>query len=288
MKTLAVQHSLADLSAVLNVSPSGYYSWLKRPESPRQQANTWLLMQVAAVHQESRQTYGSPRVTRALQARQVPCHENRVARIMRENGIKARQKTPFRPRTTHSRHDDPIAPNRLKEVGKPTQPDRIWVADITYIWTVEGWLYLAAVMDLCSRKILGWAAENQMETQLVREALKQALVDRRPAPGLLHHSDRGSQYASSAYHALLHSWKVLPSMSAAGNCYDNAAMEAFWSTLKTEAIHGRLFQTREEAKLAIFDYIETFYNRKRLHSALDFTSPVDFETQLTYNQNNRN
>lgn len=285
MKMLAAEHSIADLSVVLNVSPSGYYNWLKRPDSPRKRANTELLVQVAAVHQESRQTYGSPRVTRELQARQIRCSENRVARIMKKAGIKARQKTPFRPRTTDSRHDDPIAPNRLKEIEKPTQPNRVWVADITYIWTLEGWLYLAAVMDLCSRKILGWAAENHMETDLVREALKQALVDRRPAPGLLHHSDRGSQYASSAYNALLHSWQIVPSMSAAGNCYDNAAMEAFWSTLKTEAIHGKLFRTREEAKLAIFDYIETFYNRKRLHSALDFKSPVDFENQLTYNRN---
>jgi putative transposase len=208
--------------------------------------------------------------------------EKRVARIMRQNGIKARQKTPFRPRTTDSCHDDPIAPNRLKGAGKPAEPNTIWVADITYIWTLEGWLYLAAVMDLCSRKIVGWAAESHMETDLVREALKQALVDRRPAPGLLHHSDRGSQYASSAYGALLHSWQILPSMSAAGNCCDNAAMEAFWSTLKTEAIHGNFFRTREEARLALFDYIETFHNRKRRHSALDFKSPVDFEKTVHF------
>jgi transposase InsO family protein len=159
------------------------------------------------------------------------------------------------------------------------------VADITYIWTVTGWVYLAAVMDLCSRKIVGWTLSNSLEASLVKEALKQALITRRPAPGLLHHSDRGIQYTSSALRALLHSWKALASMSAKGNCYDNAAMEAFWSTLKTESVHGSHFQDLAEARLAIFDYIETFYNRKRLHSALGFKSPVEFEQQLTYNKN---
>lgn len=165
------------------------------------------------------------------------------------------------------------------------EPDRAWVADITYVWTVAGWVYLAAVMDLCSRKIVGWSIGKSLEASLVKEALKQALAVRRPAPGLLHHSDRGIQYASSAFQALLACYKILPSMSARGNCYDNAAMESFWSTLKSELLHGRVFQDLAQVRLAVFDYIEIFYNRKRLHSALGYQSPVEFEQQLNYKKN---
>jgi transposase InsO family protein len=170
----------------------------------------------------------------------------------------------------------------LKQRNPPTRPDQAWVADITYVWTVAGWVYLAAVMDLCSRKIVGWSIGESLETSLVEEALKRGLALRRPGPGLLHHSDRGIQYASSAFRALLHSWHIAPSMSGKGNCYDNAAMEAFWSTLKTEMIHQSHFESLAQARLAVFDYIETFYNRQRLHSALGFKSPVEFEQQLTY------
>jgi transposase InsO family protein len=285
IKTLAAQFSVQDLCELLEVSRSGYYQWLGRIPGAHQRANQQLLENIQRVYLESRQTYGSPRITQQLLRQEVLCSENRVARLMKRHGIRARQKRPFRPRTTDSHHPEPIAPNRLKQMRWPAQPDQAWVADITYVWTVAGWVYLAAVMDLCSRRIVGWCLGESLETTLVKEALKQALVGRRPAPGLLHHSDRGVQYASSAFRALLHSWKILPSMSGLGNCYDNAAMEAFWSTLKTELIHQCNFQNLQEARLAVFDYIETFYNRKRLHSALGFKSPVEFEQQLTYKNN---
>jgi transposase InsO family protein len=204
---------------------------------------------------------------------------------MRLHGIRAKQKRPFRPRTTDSRHVEGAAPNRLKQLSAPVRPDQAWVADITYVWTVAGWVYLAAVMDLCSRKIVGWSIRPSLETSLVKEALKQALAVRRPAPGLLHHSDRGIQYASSAFQALLHSQHIVPSMSAKGNCYDNAAMESFWSTLKSELLHDQSFQDLPQVRLAIFEYIEAFYNRRRLHSALGYQSPVEFEQHLTDKKN---
>jgi len=204
---------------------------------------------------------------------------------MKRHGIRAKQKRPFRPRTTDSRSVQSAAPNRLKELKAPVRLDQAWAADITYVWTVAGWVYLAAVMDLCSRKIVGWSLARSLETSLVKEALKQGLAMRRPDPGLLHHSDRGIQYASSAFQALLLTHEIIPSMSAKGNCYDNAAMEAFWSTLKAELIHDRCFRDLAEARLAIFDYIETFYNRRRLHSALGYKSPVEFEEQLNYKKN---
>lgn len=285
IEQLAAENSVKHLCQVLAVARSGYYQWLRRVPGPRKEANQQLLQIIQKVHLESRQTYGSPRITQQLLRQRIRCSENRVARLMKNHGIRARHKRPFRPRTTDSRHPEPIAPNRLKELSSPTRPNQAWVADITYVWTTAGWVYLAAVMDLCSRKIVGWSIGNSLETTLVKEALKQALVGRRPAPGLLHHSDRGIQYASSAFRALLHSWKIIPSMSGTGNCYDNAAMEAFWSTLKTELVHQSNFQHLQDARLAIFDYIETFYNRKRLHSALGFQSPVEFEQQTTYKNN---
>jgi len=285
MKTLASTYPLPDLAWALGVSRSGYYRWLKALESPRARAARQLIQQITEVHQQSRQTYGSPRVCALLRRHGVRTSENRVARLMRRAGLKARTKRAFRPRTTDSRHVHIPAPNRLLTAPPPSAPNEVWVADITYVWTRSGWAYLAAVMDLCSRKILGWSIGASLETSLVKEALQKALADRRPAAGLLHHSDRGSQYASSAFQALLHSWQVIPSMSALGHCYDNAAMESFWSTLKTELVHQRDFQDLAEARLAIFDYIETFYNRTRLHSALGFKSPVEFEQELTYKNN---
>jgi putative transposase len=196
-------------------------------------------------------------------------------------GERAFEKQAFRPKTTNSGHPHPIAPNRLKEAGRPKALNQVWVSDITYIATGQGWVYLAGVMDLCSRKIVGWACASHLKTTLVREALRQAIASRRPAAGLLHHSDRGVQYASQDYRAELRKIKSLPSMSAAGNCYDNAAMESFWSTLKTEWLHQQNFRTQREAELAVFDYIETFYNPRRLHSAVGYQSPVDFELELS-------
>jgi putative transposase len=285
MKILASEYPIEELAWALEVSRSGYYRWWKRPESQRAQAARRLTAHIRQIHQASRHSYGSPRVYQELRRQGVLTSRNRVARLMKAAGIQARSKSAFRPRTTDSRHPHPIVPNRLKEAARPTQPNQIWVADITYVWTLAGWVYLAAVMDLYSRKIVGWALSHTLATPLVKEALQRALASRRPAAGLLHHSDRGSQYASSALQSLLHSWQMVPSMSGAGCCYDNAAMESFWSTLKTEMIHHGSFADLQAARLAIFDYIELFYNPKRLHSALGYQSPVDYELKITYNQN---
>lgn len=285
MKTLASQYPLTELCEVLGISRSGYYSWLRRPESSRARANRQLTDQIRVIHQEHRQCYGSPRITRQLHKQGVQVGKNRVARLMRLQAIRAKRKRPFRPRTTDSRHPQPIAPNRLQPLGCPSRTDQVWVADITYIWTAAGWAYLAAVMDLCSRRILGWSLGARIDSSLVKQALSQAWATRRPAPGLVHHSDRGVQYASSAFRALLHSLQILPSMSGRAYCYDNAAMESFWSTLKTELVHHQRFDDLHQARLALFDYIALFYNRKRLHSALDYNSPVDFENHFLYNKN---
>jgi transposase InsO family protein len=285
MKILSSKYPVAELAWALSVSRSGYYRWLERPESQRAQSARRLTVHIRQIHQASRGSYGSPRVHQSLLRQGITTSENRVARLMQAAGIKARSKRAFRPRTTDTRHPGPIAPNRLKEVPAPTRPDQTWVADITYIWTAAGWVYLAAVMDLFSRKIVGWALSSTLETAVVKAALQRALTARRPAAGLLHHSDRGSQYASGVLRSLLHSWQIQPSMSGAGCCYDNAAMESFWSTLKTEMVHHRSFANLQQARLAIFDYIELFYNPKRLHSALDYQSPVDYENQIIYNQN---
>ena len=274
IQELAAQFPVRALCQGLGVQRSGYYRWCRRVPGKRKTANRLLLQVIRQTHLESRQTYGSPRITRQLRRQQVACSENRVARLMRREGIRAKQKRPFRPRTTEASPQAP-APNRLKGLAVE-QPDRAWVADLTYLWTAAGWVYLAAVMDLYSRKIVGWSIGPSLEAQLVKEALKQAWALRRPAPGLLHHSDRGIQYTSSAFQALLHSYHMLPSLSAKGNCYDNAAMESFWSTLKTELVQDRSFADLAQLRLAVFDYIETFYNPKRLHSALGYKSPVDF------------
>lgn len=278
---MAQEYHLQDVCEALRVPRSSYYAWLKRQPSARAKANQILCAKLSELFVTYRQVYGSPRLAVCLQKEGIACSRNRVARYMRALGLKARHKRAFRPKTTDSNHPNPIAPNRLANARKPKSLDRVWVGDITYIATAHGWLYLAAVMDLCSRKIVGWATSHSLETSLVKAALKQALALRRPAAGLLHHSDRGSQYASSAYRGLLHSFDLRPSMSAAGHCYDNAAMESFWSTLKTEWLHHQKFQSHHQARLAIFDYIETFYNPKRLHSALGYRSPVDFERSIT-------
>lgn len=285
IQKLAADNRVGDLCRVLEVSRSGYYRWRCRKPGPRQKANAQLVEQIRRVFEQSRQTYGSPRVTQALRRQKIVCGENRVARLMKAQGIRPKRKRPFRPRTTQKDPHLTPAPNHLKKQPWPQNPDRAWVADITYVWTRGGWVYLAAVMDLFSRKIVGWALGDSLETSLVKRALQEALAVRRPPAGLLHHSDRGCQYASSAFRALLHFSKITPSMSAQGNCYDNAAMESFWSTLKGELIQQRDFADLAEARLAIFDYIETFYNRQRLHSAIGYQSPVEFEQQLTYKNN---
>jgi putative transposase len=285
MKNLASDYPLRELAWALEVSRSGYYRWLKRTESKRARSARELTAQISQIHEQSQKRYGSPRIFHELRRQGVQTSENRVARLMQAAGLKARAKRAFRPRTTDSNHPNPIAPNRLKEAEPPTAPNQIWVADITYIWTVQGWIYLAAVMDLFSRRIVGWALGHTLETTLVKEALERAQKERRPPPGLLHHSDRGSQYASHTFRALLHSEQMIASMSGPACCYDNAAMESFWSTLKTELVPAACFENLTQARTAIFEYIQLFYNPKRLHSALGYQSPVDYENQINYKQN---
>jgi len=271
---MAEEYPIADLCVVLGVARSSYYAWRGRPRSRRAIENEVLRKKIASLFVAHRQVYGSPRLCACLRQAGLVCSRNRVARHMRALQLKARQKRAFRPKTTDARHDQPIAPNRLVQ---PNSANQVWVGDITYVATAEGWLYLAAVMDLYSRKIVGWTSSDSLKSTLVETALQQAWQQRRPAAGLLHHSDRGVQYACGSFRTLLRTCRIQPSMSAQGYCYDNAAMESFWSTLKTEWLHRYTFPTRQQAHSAIFDYIETFYNPKRLHSALGYQSPVDFE-----------
>ena len=271
------EFEISMMCRVLHVSRSGYYAWRRRPVSGREMANQKLTEQIEEIHQESRQTYGSPRIHAELADQGVKCGHNRVARLMRKAELRAKQNRKFKVRTTDSAHDYPVAPNLLEQDFQASQPNEKWVADITYILTAEGWLYLAAVMDLYSRRIVGWAMGDTLERWLPLAALEMALETRQPAPGLLHHSDRGSQYASEDYQAVLTKYQIQASMSRTGNCYDNAPIESFFGTLKTELVHHRHYATRAEAKTDIFEYIEVFYNRFRRHSALDNLCPVVFE-----------
>jgi len=272
-------YSILTLCAHLEVSPSGYYDWQKRQAnpSPRAVENQTLLREISQIHALSRQTYGSPRIVDALRKKGRRHGRNRIAHLMQQAGLCGRQKGRYRVQTTDSNHDEPIAPNRLAQEPKATAPNQLWVADITYIETQEGWLYLAGILDLYSRKLVGWAMSERIDTSLVLKALGMALLHRQPPANLLLHSDRGVQYASGDYRQALQAARLVPSMSRKGNCYDNATMESFWSTLKLELIYRRDFATRAQARTEIFDYIESFYNRQRTHSALNYLSPVDFE-----------
>jgi putative transposase len=280
MKTLAADYSLADLCAALGVSRSGYHAWKSRPPSARQQADGTLSRSLCQVHRASRQTYGSPRLLAALRQQGHRTSRRRVRRLMRQHHLRTAVPRRFVPQTTDSRHAQPIAPNRLAQAPAPTGPNQVWVGDLTYVRTGEGWLYVAAVLDRWSRRVVGLAMAEHMESSLVQAALTQAVRQRQPAAGCVHHTDRGSQYASADYREQVAGARLVASMSRAGNCYDNAAMESFWSRLKTELVYRREFPSREEARRAIFEYVEVFYNRVRLHSALGYKSPVDFENQF--------
>lgn len=262
---------------VLGLSRSGYYAWRARPVSDQQRRRDALAVRIRVTHREHRGRYGSPRIHWALRARGEAVSENTVARIMREEGIRGKIKRKFVPRTTDSVHGHPVAPNVLNREFEATAPNRVWLSDITYIRTDEGWLYLAGVLDLFSRKIVGWSMGDHLRAELAGDALKMAVRRRRTGPGLLHHSDRGIQYACDDYQGLLAHHRMETSMSGKGNCYDNAVMESFWATLKTELVHGERYATREQARRSITEYMELFYNRKRLHSSLGYVSPETFE-----------
>lgn len=265
------------LCRVMQVARSGYYAWRKRPLSPRKVADMVLLQHIQDIFEEGRQTYGSERIQAILAEQGLRCGRERVARLMREADLRPKTGRRFKPVTTDSNHNRPVAPNRLNQDFTAAGPDQKWVTDITYVPTAEGWLYLAVVLDLYSRRIVGWAMSPSLHRQLVIDAVQMALGARNPAPGLLHHSDRGSQYASAEYQAILTEADMISSMSRKGHCYDNAPVESFFGTLKTELIFHRQYASRAEARADIFEYIEVFYNRIRRHSALDYKSPASYE-----------
>lgn len=270
------QFEIKIMCRVLAMSVSGYYAWRQRPMSRRDQENQRLVMQIQSIHHTSRQTYGSRRVTAALRGQGVSYNRKRIARLMHQAGLHGSDRRKRRPVTTQSNHQHPIVPNHLARNFHASRPNQTWLSDITYINTAEGWLYLAGIEDVFSRKIVGWAMSDHLETDLVEDALEMAVKHRQPAAGLLHHSDRGSQYASQAYRATLLMYQMRASMSRTANCYDNAMMESFWATLKTECVQ-QPFATRAQARTALFEYIEVFYNRQRLHSSLGYRSPDQFE-----------
>jgi len=268
------------MCTTLNVSRGGYYAWVDRPISPARRRRQELIEQIRQVHEQSRHTYGSPRVHAELAERRIQACVNTVARLMKQANIRSKIKRRFVVRTTDSLHPHPIAPNVLDRQFAAATPDRKWCCDITYVPTEEGLLYLAAVIDLCSRKIVGWAMADHLRAELCVEALAMALARRRPAEGLLHHTDRGVQYACDRYQRVLAENRIEASMSRTGNCYDNAVMESFFGTLKTELIYHERYATRNQARQSIFQYIEVFYNRQRRHSAIGYQSPEAFEASL--------
>jgi putative transposase len=262
---------------VINVARSGYYAWCRNRMSVRTIENRQLTTTICAIFEKSKETYGSPRVFHSLQKLGCHCGKHRVARLMQAAGLKAVQRRAFRV-TTVSRSKD-AAPNRLQQNFFVAVPNRIWTTDITYIATLEGWLYLSVILDVHSRRVIGWSMKDRMTDDLVIAAFNAAQAYRRPQPGLIVHSDRGIQFSGQRFRDVLEKHRCIQSMSGTGNCYDNAVTETFFHTLKVELVHRSRFQSRNEARKLIFDYIETFYNRQRLHSTLGYKSPVDFEEQ---------
>jgi len=269
---------VTDLCAILKVSRAGYYKWKKCKVSQRECSDNALLLRIRAVFDEYKGIYGSPRMHSELRDQGIMCGRKRVARLMRANGLRAKAARKFKA-TTNSKHNYPVHPNLLQQNFTIDAPNKIWTVDITYIWTGEGWLYLAIVLDAYSRRIVGWAIDSRMTRRLAMSALAMAYWQRKPKPGLIHHSDRGSQYASHDYQDMLKDFGMLCSMSGKGNCYDNAITETWFHSFKMEIIFGVYFATRAEAKSDIFAYIEELYNRKRKHSSLGYCSPVKFEQQ---------
>jgi transposase InsO family protein len=279
MKALANQYRIGDLCAAFEVSRSGYHRWRTAKPGLRAREDARISHELRVIHEQSRRTYGRPRLAVALRRCGWRCSQKRIGRLMHALGLRGVQRGRFRPQTTQSADRTP-APNLLLRRKTAAQPGEIWVADITFVPTGEGWLYVAGVMDQGSRRILGMAFDGRMDSSLCEAALRQALLGRHTADSLIHHSDQGCQYSSTRYRQLLRQKRILQSMSRKANCYDNAHMESFWATLKTEALAGHTFATRAQARLAIFAYVHAFYNRVRLHSAIGYQSPVDFETNI--------
>lgn len=277
--------NIREACLTLAVSPGGYYAHRHKDLRPRRVQDAALALQISTAFAAARRTYGSPRLMHTLRRQGLRHGKNRIARLMRQQGLQVQQKRRFVPRTTVADKDSPVAPNHLFKRPQVTRLNEVWLTDITYLPTGEGWLYLAAELDLCSRRIIGWSTHTSLATELTTQALERALQSRPQArlPDLLHHSDRGCQYTSADFRQRLNLRQITQSMSRKGNCYDNAAMESFWATLKAECFGSTLPATRAQARLMVFDYIETFYNPVRLHSALGFQSPVDFEKKLQLN-----
>lgn len=271
-----------EMCRVLGVTRSGYYRWRQARPGKRAHDNALLLSEITAAHEESKRIYGSPRITKELRDKGIRCGKNRVARIMKDRGIRSKIKRKWKA-TTNSKHSLPVADNLLKQDFSAASPDERYVSDITYIWTQEGWLYLSIILDLHSRMIVGWSMNDRMTDDLVLNALDMAYTRRQPGSGVIFHSDRGSQYASRDVRAKLASYGFVSSMSRKGNCFDNACAESFFHTLKTELVNFERYRTREEARQSIFHYIEVFYNRIRKHSSIGYKSPVQFE-ELRYLQ----
>ena len=272
------------LCELLGVSSSGYYGWRQKRPSKRQREDAALAARIAAAHRASRGTYGSPRILEDLREEGTHTSKRRCARLMRAQGLRGKKKNRRRPRTTDSRHAQPVAANVIADRPAPNGPNQAWRTDITYLKTAEGWLFLAAILDAWSRRVVGWACAPTLHASLALAALRDALQRRQPPKGVLHHSDRGCQYVDAEYVALLRAAGLERSMSRAGNCYDNAAMESFWSTFKSDTgLDEIVLATRRDAELAVFDYIETFYNPKRRHSSIGQISPVAFENQQKLN-----
>jgi transposase InsO family protein len=270
------QFAVTSLCCALGLKRSGYYSWRDRPESRRSRENRRLVVEMRVIHRQYDRRYGSPRMAEELRSRGLRCGEHRVARLMRQAGIRAKAPRRFRV-TTDSGHQLPVAANVLNQAFSVSQPNAVWASDITYIWTSEGWLYLAVVLDLHSRQVVGWASSGRIDTDLTLLALERAVRRRQLVTPPLHHSDRGKQYAAERYQKVLTDHGIQCSMSRRGNCWDNAVVESFFASLKKELIHGERFETRQAAQVALFDYIEVFYNRVRRHSTLGQLSPAEFE-----------
>ena len=268
------------LCKVLKVSRSGFYAWTQRPASVQAERRTQLVDRIRVVHTQAREVYGSPRVHRELKAQGVACCVNTVAKLMQQAEIRSKARRAFVVKTTDSRHHHPVAENTLAREFYPGTPDTVWASDITYIPTAQGWTYLAVVIDLCTRMVVGWATATHLRAELACDALRMALTQRRPRSELLHHSDRGVQYASDAYQTLLAKHGIEVSMSRRGNCWDNAVAESFFSTLKRELTHHESYRDRSEAHRSLFDYIEIFYNRQRQHSTLGYRSPADYQAHI--------